>query len=200
MVLSHPAVENPMSDKMKIEAALANLEAGKFSFRMADAIRDHISSLENELDVVRGLHGSAICDLKRTELANWRLEGELKKLNATIYALLRANLLTENAYAAMTFVAMKMGEYFEVSKKYAAPALEQVMADVKSGKLQSQCVDAAAKLYALLKEIMPTQSARREMTAYAHKTGEYLVVAIKRGGAQLEKASAYLATLHKTAA
>ena len=28
-----------LSDKVKIDAALANLEAGKFSFRMVDAIR-----------------------------------------------------------------------------------------------------------------------------------------------------------------
>ena len=41
-----------MSEKMKIDVALANLEAGKFSFRMVDAIKDHISRVENELAVV----------------------------------------------------------------------------------------------------------------------------------------------------
>lgn len=189
-----------MSDKMKINVALANLEAGKFSFRMVDAIKDHISSLENELEVVRGQHDSAILDLKRQELANWRHENELRRLNAQVYALLRANLLTEKAYGGMTLVVMKMGEYFEVSKKFAEPTLERAMAELKTGKLQSQCVDAAAKLYALLKEIMPTQDALRKMTPYAHKTGEYLAVAQKYVSAQLEKASAYLATLHKTAA
>jgi hypothetical protein len=190
----------PMSDQMKIDAALANLEADKFSLRMVDAIKNHISGLENELEVVRGLHSIAIRDLNRVELSNWRLEGELKKLNAKIHALLKANVLTEKAYAGLTVVALKTGAFFVVSKKFAGPALQRVIADLKSGKLQSQCVDAAAKLYALLKEIMPTRSTLREMTAYADKLGEYLAVAQKYGGAQLEKASAYLATLNKTAA
>jgi hypothetical protein len=200
MMASYQRWSAPMSDKMKIDVALANLEAGKFSFRMVDAIKDHISGVDNELEVVRGLHDSAIRDLKRQELANWRLEGEQRKLNAQVYALLRANLLTEKAYAGMTFVAMKMGAYFEVSAKFAGTALERVTADVKTGKLQSQCVGAAATLRELLKEITPTQSTLREMTAYAHKIGEYLAVAKKYVSAQLEKASAYLATLHKTAA
>ena len=122
-----------MSDKMKIDAALANLETGKFSFRMIDAIKEHISSLESELEAAHGMHDNAIGDLKLQKIANWRLEGELTKLNAQIYALLRANLLTENAHAGGTFVAMKMGAYFEVSKQFAAAAVERVMADVKSG-------------------------------------------------------------------
>ena len=189
-----------MSDKMKINVALANLEAGKFSFRMVDAIKDRISGLENELEVVRGLHDRAIRDLKLQEIANWRLEAELRKLNAKIYALLEANLLTEKAYAGMSFAATKMGAYFEVSKKFAAEALARVMADVKSGALQSKCLDAAAKIYALLKEITPTQGALEGMKPYVHKTGEYLEVAWKFVAAQLTKVSAYLATLHKTAA
>ena len=200
MMDSYQRWRAPMSDQMKIDAALANLESAKFSLRTVDAIKDHISGLENELEIVRGLHSSAIHDLKRIEFTNWRLEGELKKLNAKIYALLKANVLAEKAYTELTVAALKTGAYFEASKKFAGPALQQVMADLKSGKLQSQCVDAAAKLYALLKEIMPTRSTLREMTAYAHKLGEYLAVAQKYGGAQLEKASAYLATLNKTAA
>jgi peptidyl-tRNA hydrolase len=175
-----------MSDNMKIDVALVHLEAGKFSFRMVDAIKDHISGLENELEVVRELHASAIRDLKRQEYANWRLEGELRKLNAKIYALLKANLLTEKAYAGMSFAALKMGVYVEVARKFAAAGLAQVMADVKSGKLQSQGADAAAKIYALLKEIMPTQSTLEEMKPYAHQMGEYLAVAGKFAAATFE--------------
>ena len=189
-----------MSEKMKIDVALANLEAGKFSFLMVDAIKDHISRVENELAVVHGLHASAILDLKRQELANWRHENELRRLNAQIYALLRANVLTEKAYAGMAFAVVKMRPYFEVAMKFAAAALAQVIADVKSGKLQSQCVDSAAKIYALLKPIMPTQSTLEEIKPYAHKTGEYLAVAWKFVAAQSAKASAYLATLHKNVA
>lgn len=186
-----------MSDKMKIDVALANLEAGKFSFRMVDAIKDHISGVENELAVVRDLHASASRDLKQRELANWRLESELRKLNAQIYALLRANILTEKAYAGMSFAAIKMSANVEVAMKFAAAALERVIADLKSGKLQSQCLDAAAKIYALLKAIMPTQSTLEVMKPYAQKTGESLTVAWKFVAAQVAKASAYLATFHK---
>ena len=158
-----------MSEQMKIDVALANLEAGNFSFRMIDAIKDHIRGLENELELVRGLHGSAIRDLKRIEFTNWRLK-RAEEAQRQVYLLLKANLLTEKAYAGLTVVALKTGAYFAVSKKFAEPALQQVMADVKSGKLQSQGVDAAAKIYALLKEIMPTQSTVEEMKPYAQKS------------------------------
>ena len=189
-----------MSEKMKIDVALANLEAGKFSFRMVDAIKDHISRVENELAVVHGLHASAILDLKRQELANWRHENELRRLNGQIYALLRANVLTEKAYAGISFAAVKMRPYFKVAMKFAAAPLAQVKADVKSGKLQSQCLDAAAKTYALLKAIMPTQRTLEEMKPYVSRMGERLAVFKKYVGAYVEKALAYLATLRKNAA
>jgi len=189
-----------MSEKMKIDVALANLEAGKFSFLLVDAIKDHISRVENELAVVHGLHASAIGDLKRQELANWRHENELRRLNAQVYALLRANVLTEKAYTGMAFAAVKMRPYFKAAMKFAAAALAQVMADVKSGKLQSQCVDSAAKIYALLKPIMPTQSTLEEIKPYAQKTREYLAIAWKFVAAQSAKASAYLATLYNNVA
>jgi hypothetical protein len=134
-----------MPDQMKIDDALANLKAGKFSFRMVDAINDRIDGLESELEVLRAQHDSVVSELKLQKIANWRLEGELTKLNAQIFALLRANLLTEKAYAGMTFAAVKIGTYVAMSKKFAQAAFEQVMADLKSGKLQSQCVHAAAK-------------------------------------------------------
>jgi len=181
-----------MSDKMKIDVALTNLEAGKFSFGMVDAIKDHISGLENELELARGRHDSVIGDIKLQQIANWRLEGELTKLNAQIYALLRANILTEKAYGGVAFVGMKTGEYAEVARKYAAAALEQVIADLKSGKLQSQLVDSSAKIYVLLREIMPTKSALRELTPYANKAGEYAEVARKFAGAALERTIADL--------
>jgi hypothetical protein len=183
-----------MTNTMKIDVALTNLEAGKFSFRMVDAIKDHISSLEGELEILRGLHDSAICDLKLQKIANWRQEGELRKLNARIYTLLKANMLTEKFYGGITSVVMKMGEYFEVSRQFAGATLERGIADLKAGKLKSQLVDSNAKIYALLKEVI------REMTPYAHKMGEYLEVFKKYVGTSLEKASAYVSTLHKTAA
>ncbi len=188
-----------MSDKMKIDVAVANLEAGKFSFRMVDAIKGHISSLEGELEVVRGLHASALADFKRQELTAWRQEGELRKLNGTIYALLKANILTETAYEGLTSALTKIAAYVEASRKSAKPSLERAMADLKSGKWQSRAADATAKVSVLLTEILPTKSAL-EKSPYASKAVAYLELLKRYAWAYLEKASAYLSTLHKTAA
>ena len=49
-----------MASNMEIELALTNLEAGKFSFRMVDAIKDRLEKLENEVTLLRGLHGAAM--------------------------------------------------------------------------------------------------------------------------------------------
>ena len=189
-----------MSDKMKIDVALTKLESGKFSFGMVAAIKDHVSGLENELEIARGRHDSLIQDLKLREIANWRLEAELTKLNTRIYALIRANILTEKAYEGMTLLATKAGEYLEVSRKYAAVALARLIADLKSGELQSRLVDFGAKIYAALKEIMPSKSALEELKPHAKKAGEYLMAFVKYVGVYVEKASAYLSTLHKTTA
>lgn len=189
-----------MSEKMKLDVAVANLEAGKFSFRMVDAIKGHINSLESELEVVRSLHASGLVDFKRQELTAWRQEVELRKLNATIYALLRANMLTEKAYERFTSGLTKMAEYFEVSRKFAEASLERAMADLKSGRFKTQAAAASAKIHTLLKETLPTKDALEKMTPYATKAVEYLEVFKKYVGAYLEKASAYLSTLHRTAA
>jgi hypothetical protein len=147
-----------MASKMEIEFALSDLEAGKFSFRMVDAIKEHVDKLENELEVVRSLHADAISDLRRQELTNWRLEGEVRKLNAKIYALLKANMLTETAIREMTAVAIKMAEFLRLAKKHAAPTANMLM-----------------------------ERAFKEMTPLAIKMGGYLRVAKKPVGASLEK-------------
>jgi hypothetical protein len=117
-----------MADKLTIELALTNLEAGKFSFRMVDAIKDHIDRLENELKVVNSLHASALTDLKQRELANWRLEGELRKANAKIHTLLKTNMLTEKAFHELTPVAVRMGEYLKIVKAQVGASLERATA------------------------------------------------------------------------
>jgi hypothetical protein len=188
-----------MSNEMNVQAALAKLEAGKFSFQMVDAIKNHVSKLENELEVARSLHASAIRELKLQEYANWRLEGELRKLNGKIYALLKANMLTEKAYREMTTVVVKGGEFFDVSKKFAGFALERATAYLKSGKLQSQLIDAKAKLLELLEANMPTEKDLREMRLQAVKAGEHIDPLKKRIASFAQKATAYLSTLHKSA-
>jgi len=107
---------------------------------------------------------------------------------------------TKSDLQELTPYANKIGEYVEVSRNFAWAILERAIADLRSGKLQSQLVDLSAQIYALLKQIMPTKSALRELTPYANKTGECLVVLKKYVRAYVEKALAYLSTLHKTAA
>jgi len=160
-----------MADEMKIEEALAQLEAGKFSFRMVDAIKIHIEKLENELAVVRSLHASAIDDLRSRDIANWRLEGEVKKLNAKIHALLRANMLTEKAFRAITAAAAKAEEFLLVLRREGAP------------KAKAIC-----------------QTAIREAGPVAVKVVKYLPVLKKNIGASVEKATAYISSLHKNVA
>lgn len=188
-----------MSNEMKIHAALAKLEAGKFSFQMVDAIKSHVSKLENELEVARSLHASAIRELKCQEYHNWRLEGELSKLNSKIYALLKANMLTEKAYREMTPLVIKSGEFFEVAKKFAGLALERATAYLKAGKLQSQLIDANTKIYELLKANMPTEKDLREMKRHAIKVGEYFKALRKVIASSVERATSYLSTIHKSA-
>ena len=189
-----------MSSEMKIDAALAKLESGKFSFQMADAIKNHVSKLECELEVARSLHASAIRELKVKEYANWRLEGELSRLNAKIYALLRANMLTKKAYRELIPVAAKLEAYFVASLKLARAAVERAAADLKSGKFHAQVVDASSKIYELLKANAPTEKTFREMQPYAIKMGEYSEVLKKRAAAVMVRATAYLSNLHKTSA
>lgn len=186
-----------MSNEMKINAALANLEAGKFSFQMVDAITEHVRKLETELDAARSLHADIVHELKRQQYANWRLEGELRKLNAKIYAVLKANILTEIAYREMTFVATKIGEYFDVFKKSAGATLDRSIADLQSGKLQSRVVEESGRLYSKLKANMPTDEALQATTPYIEKYQDSLK---KHLGASLEKAAAYISTLKKTPA
>lgn len=194
-----------MAGKMEIDLALTNLEAGKFSFRMVDAIKEHIDGLEKELGAVRDLHAGAVSDLKRQELANWRLEGEVRKLNAKVYALLRANMLTEIAVREATAAMARVGEFLEAVKKEAVPAaigltrktyLETKPVAIKAGAY----LLAATRNHAAPAAAMLAQKALREMKPLTLRIGAYLQMAQKRARASLEKALAYLSTLNKNAA
>ena len=86
-----------MASKMDIELALANLEAGKFSFRMVDAIKEQLEKLESEVTLMREQHIELTNELRLQQIANWRLEGETTRLNDKIHSLVRANVLAEKA-------------------------------------------------------------------------------------------------------
>jgi hypothetical protein len=179
-----------MSNEMKIDVALANLEAGKFSFKMVDAIKDHVSKLESELEVLRGLQDSAIHDLKKLEYANWRLEGDLTKLNAKVYALLRANMLTERACLESSRLAAKAREAVGEMVRLAGTSWEWAKTEL----------NAENRAILLLEAKKATEKARREATPYAIKAGEYLDVVKKWVAATQEKATAYISALNKNAA
>jgi predicted translin family RNA/ssDNA-binding protein len=176
-----------MPGEMKIDAALADLEAGKFSFRMADTIKNHVNKLESELEVTRSLHGSAVRELKLQEYANWRLQ-----------ALLTANILTEKAYRKMRPIAIEIGKYFSASLECAGAALERATANLKSGKFQSQLVDSSLKLYEFLRANAPTEETFREIRHYAIKMGEFFQVLKRHAAMGIARATAYLSDLHKT--
>jgi hypothetical protein len=187
-----------MPGEMKIDAALADLEAGKFSFRMVDTIKKHVNKLESELEVTRTLHGSAVRELKLQEYANWRLERELTSLNTRIQALLTANILTEKAYRKMRPIAIEIGKYFSASLECAGAALERATANLKSGKFQSQLVDSSLKLYEFLRANAPTEETFREIRHYAIKMGEFFQVLKRHAAMGIARATAYLSDLHKT--
>jgi hypothetical protein len=184
------------SREMNIDLALANLEAGKFSFRMVDAIKDHIDKLETELNVARGLHTRTIRELKLRDYANCRLEAELKKLNVKIFALLRANLLTEKTCRQTAAFAIQMAEYFKAFRKYVGTSLETTIADVRDGKFSFQMADVKDQVevlrglltHALLKANVLTRKAYREMTPLAIKTSEFFETS-RYSGASLEIAA-----------
>ncbi len=124
-----------MSNEMQIDVALANLEAGRFSFRTVEAVRSHLEKLERELAVLQELHGGAIQDLKRREYAVWRLEAELTRSNARVHALLKANMLTEAAYrhgAAFAHEARVSGERF---LQLVVAALSRAAAELRDPEL-----------------------------------------------------------------
>ena len=193
-----------MSSKMTIELALANLEAGKFSFRMIDAIKDHVERLENELKVVQNLHADAINDLRQREIANWRLESDLKRANEKIYAVLRANALTEKSFEMLGALRIKLGEFVQLVRNEAIPTAHMLL---KAGYREMKPVAAkaveylgVAKAVALPKAKIWIHRGFQEMKPVASQLVEGLKIAGKDAWLSLEKATAYLLALRKTGA
>lgn len=188
-----------MSNKVQIDDALAKLEAGKFSFQMVDAIKDHISRMESELQTVRMLHAEAIQDLQHHQYALWRLESEVQKLNAKIHSLVRTNLIVDKAGHAAAVAFARMAEYAEVSKNYAIETGRSVANDLRNGDLLAPLAEAKAKAQALHARLLDEKTVA-EFEPYVRKAMEGLEVARKRAHLMVERAAAYLSTLHKTAA
>lgn len=221
-----------MSTKPEGERALDDLEAGKFSFEMVDAIRDHMNTLTSELQDVRAelqrvgaLHERAVNQTRQHEYTISRLEAELRKLNARLYDLLKANALTEVALReanALIKIGLREGkrgaakfvEYLPVARDYAEAGLKNALAylstvDVKGKFEKAKAHPATEKTLAWLAELdlraewtklkahPLTKKVGSELQPALLKARDYLPVAKKQVIAAAEKAGTYIADLHK---
>ncbi|MBG0798590.1 hypothetical protein IYX23_13005 [Methylocystis sp. L43] len=213
-----------MATNTQGERALADLEAGKFSFPMVDSIRDHVNQLDAELQRVRtelqrvnSLHEGAVNQLRQQEFTILRLEGELRKLNARLYALLKANVLTEAALRETKRGAAKFVELLPVARKHAEEGSKAALAYLSTIDLQAKV--EAVKTHPLTEKTLAwlanldlraewtklkthplTTKAVSELQSALLKAKENLPVVQKRIAALVEKASAYIAELQKKAA
>ncbi|MEF3367145.1 hypothetical protein V3H18_11430 [Methylocystis sp. 9N] len=213
-----------MATRTEGARALADLEAGKFSFQMVDAIREHVSRLEMELQRVTAelsrvsaLHEGAANQMRQQEYTIFRLEAELRKLNARLYALLKANALTEIALSEAKRGAAMFVEYLPVARKHAEEGSKAALAylaaidfkgkleELKAHPLTEKALawlanfDPAAE-WTKLKTHPLTQKALSELQPVLLKAQEYLPAAQKQVSALVDKATAYIDNLHKKAA
>ncbi len=182
-----------MAMKLEGRRALADLAAGKFSFEMVDAIKDHVGALETELERVRteaertgALYERAVNAARQQEYKILRLEADLRMANERVYALLKANALTQTALgAAQRGVATVVG-YLPVARDHAEAGLKQTLAYLAT-------VDFKGKFEALKAHPM-TEQALREIERLAGKLVEYLPVARKQAVEGSKKTLNYLST------
>jgi uncharacterized protein YhbP (UPF0306 family) len=206
-----------MAAKTDIELALANLEAGKFSFRMVETIKDHISTLETDLALAKSESESAAKTLLEREFTIARLEAELRKVNAKVHALVKANALTEAAMRESARGAVMLREAGAVAGEQAVALSKKtvawlssvdVKAEVEKAKAHPLTVKAQARLAAFdlqaewkkLQAHPLTEKALREFETALGKAQDYLPVARKQFAALVEKAQAFIANLNKKAA
>lgn len=210
-----------MATKTDIELALADLEAGKFSFRMVEAIKDHVGALERDLAQISSAHASAGNTLLQQEYAISRLEADLRKANGRIHALVKANALTELAMRETKKGAAVVRDYAPVARDQAVALTKQAIAflssvdykdgfeKAKSHPLTQKALAALANLdvkaewaklaahplmQKTLHEAQPLLARTRAMAQ------EYAPIVQKQTAALVDKASAYIATLNKKAA
>ncbi len=213
-----------MVTKPEGRRALADLAAGKFSFEMVDAIKDHFGALETELERVGtetervgALYERAVNAARQQEYKISRLEDDLRTANARIYVLLKANALTQTALGAAKLGVTSVVEYLPVARDHAETGLKRTLAYLATvdfkGKFEAlKAHPATEKTIAWLANVdVPaewtklkthplTKKALSETRQVLLKAKEYSPVARKRIAALVEKAAAYIAQLQKKAA
>lgn len=210
-----------MPSRMEIDAALAELEAGRFSFRMVDAIKDHVGQLESELTAVNAQHDDATKRLMQQEYAINRLEGDLRKANARMHALVKANALTELTVRETKKGAVMVRDYLPVVRTHAIALSKKALTflahlDLKAeaDKLKAHpmaqkplawfaALDLQAEWTKLKTHPLMEKALREAQPAIAKAVAmakEYLPVAQKQASALIDKTSAYIAQLQKKTA
>ncbi|MBI5013745.1 MAG: hypothetical protein HZC06_13945, partial [Methylocystis sp.] len=163
------------------------------------------------------LHEGAVNQLRQQEFTILRLEGELRKLNARLYALLKANVLTEIDLRETKRGAVKLIELLPVARRHAENGSKAAFAYLSTIDLKAKV--EAVKAHPLtegtlawlanldlraewtkLKTHPLTTKAMSELRPALLKTKDYLPVVQKRIAALVEKATAYIAELQKKAA
>jgi hypothetical protein len=206
-----------MTVKTDIELALADLEAGKFSFRMVETIKNHVATLERDFATATSVQESAAKMLRQQEYTIARLEGELRKVNARVHALVKANALTETAMRESKRCALLLRDFLTVASRYAVALIKKAFAWLSSIDYKAEF--EKAKSYPLAQNAQTslanldlqaewkkftshpvTEKALRELQAALGKAQEYLPVAQKQAAALIEKAAAFIADLTKKAA
>lgn len=206
-----------MATKTDIELALADLEAGKFSFRMVETIKDHVGTLESDLAEISSAHLSAGNTLRQQEFTIARLEADLRKANGRIHALVKANALTELAMRESKKGAALVRGYAPVARDQAVSLTKQAVTflssidykgefeKAKSHPLTQKALASLANLdvkaeWNKLAAHPQIEKALREAEPLLAKAKEYMPVVQKQTAALLEKASTYIATLNKKTA
>ncbi len=115
-----------MSKKMKIEDALIHLEAGKFSFRVVDCVKNHIETQGNELEVIRHLHQQAVRDVLLRDYEIFILEKKLKSVNAKLHLSIRTHVILEKSLEASKAGFLKLKEVAKLCVMVAKNAKPQL--------------------------------------------------------------------------
>ncbi|WP_442754655.1 hypothetical protein ACNHKD_16925 [Methylocystis sp. JAN1] len=206
-----------MAARTDIDVALAELEAGKFSFRMVETIKDHVATLEADLGRANTAYESAANTLRQQEYTISRLEAELRKANARIHTLVKANALTEAAMREGKRCALALREFLLIACEHAVVLIKKALAWLSTVDLKdslerakshpltqkAQAGIANLDLQAEWKKLQAhplTEKARRELQTALVKMQEYLPVAQKQLAALVDKALAFIAKLHNKAA
>lgn len=206
-----------MAARTNIELALAELEAGKFSFRMVETIKDHVATLEGELGRANSAYESAANALRQQEYTISRLEAELRKVNARVHALVKANALTETAMRETKRGALALRDFLLIARQHAVALSKKAFVRLSTVNLKDSLERAKShpltqKAQAGLANFDPqaewkkleahpfTEKALRELQTVLVKAQEYLPVAQKQLAALVDKAMAFIAKLHNKAA